>query len=92
MSTMTLENFLIKDDFESRLDAHLSAQITHLDIRFAELQAHMDMRFAELQARMDKHFDHTMAKLDHNFRFMIITQSIILAAVVRPYVERLMSL
>lgn len=70
MSTMTREDILTKDYFESRLDAHMAAQKAHID----------------------KLFDEHNAKLDHNFRFMIITQFIIIAAVVWPYVERLMSL
>jgi ubiquinone biosynthesis protein UbiJ len=52
-----------------------------LAARFAEQDASIDSRIAELEA-----------KVDGNHRIFIWTQAIIMAAVILPYLERLMAL
>ncbi|MDA0687030.1 MAG: hypothetical protein O2948_00180 [Proteobacteria bacterium] len=56
-----------------------------LAARFAEQNAYFDTRFAELESRL-------VTKIDSNQRVAAITQAIIIAAVVLPYLERLMAL
>ncbi len=57
----------------------------YLVARFAEQNAYIDTRFAELESKLT-------TKIDSNQRVASITQAIIIAAVVLPYLERLMAL
>lgn len=58
---------------------------SRLDARFVEQKAYMDPRFAQLEANLE-------GKIDSNQRVFAVTQTIIIAAVVLPYLERLMAL
>ena len=49
-------------------------------------------RFAEQNARIDTRFSELEAKVDSNHRVFVWTQAIIMAAVILPYLERLMAL
>jgi len=53
---------------------------SRLEVRFAQQNARIDTRIAELEA-----------KVDSNNRVFIWTQAIIMAAVIIPYLERLMT-
>ena len=77
---VNLESLVTKDYFESRLEARFAQQNARIDTRFAEQDARIDTRFAELEA-----------KVDSNNRVFIWTQAIIMAAVIIPYLERLMA-
>lgn len=63
-----------------------------LAARFAEHNARIDTRFAEQKAYMDARFAAQDAKIDANQRVFVWTQAIIMAAVILPYLERLMAL
>lgn len=78
---VNLESLVTKDYFESRLSA-----------RFAEQDARVDVRFAEQKAYMDTRFVHLEAKIGSNFRLFTWTQAIVMAAVILPYLERLLVL
>ena len=64
----------------------------YLAARFAEQNAVIDTRFAEQKAYVDTRFAKLEAKVDSNNRVFIWTQAIIMAAVILPYLERLMAL
>ena len=64
----------------------------YLAARFAEQNATIDTRFAEQKAYVDTRFAKLEAKVDSNNRVFIWTQAIIMAAVILPYLERLMAL
>ena len=49
-------------------------------------------RFAEQDARIDARFARLEARIDGNFRIFTWTQAIIMAAVIVPYLERLMAI
>ena len=67
-----------------------------LAARFAEQNAVIDTRFAQQFAQQntqwEKRFVQLEAKVDSNNRVFIWTQAIIMAAVILPYLERLMAL
>jgi len=63
-----------------------------LAARFAEQKAYLDTRLSEQDVRWDKRFAHLEAKVDSNHRFFMWTQAIVVAAVILPYLERLMAL
>ena len=49
----------------------------------------LNARLVELEARVDARFAKLEAKVDGNHRVFIWTQAVILAAVIIPYLERL---
>lgn len=67
-----------------------------LAARFAEQNAVIDTRFAEQFAQQNVHwenrFAHLEVKVDSNHRVFVWTQAIIMAAVILPYLERLVAL
>lgn len=64
----------------------------YLAARFAEQNAYIDIRFAEQDTRWEKRFSQLESKVDSNHRVFIWSQAIIMAAVILPYLERLMAL
>lgn len=62
----------------------------YLAARFAEQNASIDTRFAEQQAYMDTRFAELKAEIDTKFRVLSIMVGIVMAAVVLPYLERIM--
>lgn len=68
----------------------------YLAARFAEQNANIDTRFAEQFAqqnmRWENRFAQLEAKVEGNHRVFIWTQAIIMAAVILPYLERLIAL
>jgi flagellar biosynthesis/type III secretory pathway protein FliH len=76
----------------SRIDSRFAEQDARIDTRFAEQDARIDTRFAEQDTRFDTRFAKLEAKVDSSQRINFWFQSIILAAVVIPYLERLMPL
>jgi len=80
---------LVTRDF---LAARFAEQNANIDIRFAEHKAYIDTRFAEQDARWEKRFAQLESRVDSNHRVFIWTQAIIMAAVIIPYLERLMAL
>ncbi len=83
--TVNLESLVTKDYFESRSDTRFAEQKSYIDTRFAEQNAYIDTRFAEIEARLG-------GKIDSNQRVFSVTQTIIIAAVILPYLERLLAL
>lgn len=49
-------------------------------------------RFTEQNASIDIHFAEQNAKIDSNHRIFVWTQAVIMAAVLIPYLERLLAL
>lgn len=80
---------LVTKDF---LAARFAEQNASIDTRFAEQNASIDMRFSELNASIDTRLARQDAKIDSNHRIFIWTQAIIMAAVLIPYLERLLAL
>ncbi|MEZ5490292.1 MAG: hypothetical protein R3F50_08230 [Gammaproteobacteria bacterium] len=77
---------------DARIDTRFAEQDARIDTRFAEQNARIDARFAEQDARIDTRFAELEAKVDSNHKLVIWTQAIIMAAVILPYLERLMAL
>ena len=88
---MNLESLVTKEFFESRLSVRFAAQEARVDTRFAEQDARIDSRFAEQDARIDTRFAELQAKVGSNHRIFLWTQAIIMAAVILPYLERLVA-
>lgn len=74
------------------LAARFAEQDARWDKRFNQLMTALDSRFAEQDVKWEKRFAPLAAKVDSNFRFFLWTQAIVLAAVILPYLERLMAL
>ncbi len=80
---------LVTKDYQS---ARFAEQKAYIDCLFAEMKAYIDIRIAEQDMRWEKRFVQLEAKVDSNHRVFIWTQAIIMAAVILPYLERLMAL
>ena len=80
---------LVTKDF---LAARFAEQNASIDTRFAEQNASIDTRFIEQSASIDTRFAQQNAKIDSNHRIFVWTQAIIMAAVILPYLERLLAL
>ena len=85
---VNLESLVTKD----YLAARFAEQKAYIDTRFAEQNAYIDKRFAEQNAYIDRRFAEQDAKIDGNHRVFMVTQAIVMAAVILPYLERLMAL
>ncbi len=70
---------MLAEAFNGNLESLVTKEF--LAARFAEQRAYMDTRFAQQDA-----------KIDSNFRIFTWAQAIIMAAVILPYLERLMAL
>ena len=79
---------LVTKDF---LAARFAEQNASIDTRFAEHSASINTRFAVQGASIDTRFAEQNAKIDSNHRIFIWTQAIIMAAVILPYLERLLA-
>ena len=60
----------------------------YLAAQMAEQRAYMDTRFAEI----DSSFDSLRAEFDSKFRTLYVMFSIMMGAVILPYLERLLAL
>ncbi|MFM1895620.1 MAG: hypothetical protein RLZZ385_694 [Pseudomonadota bacterium] len=82
------------DVLTEAFNVNLESLVTkdYLAARFAEQDARWDRRMAELDVKWEQRFARLTAKVDSNFRVFQWTQAIILAAVILPYLERLMAL
>lgn len=78
---VNLESLVTKD----YLAAQLAAQM-------AEQRAYMDIRFAETRSELDTKIDSRFAELDSKIRTLYVMVSIIMGAVILPYLERLLAL
>ena len=74
------------------IDTKFAEQNAHIEKRFAEQQIYMDRRFADQQTYMDKRFSEQDAKIDANHRVFVWSQAVIMAAVLIPYLQKLMAL
>lgn len=74
---------VLNEAFNVNLEALVTREYleSRLDARFSEQKSYMDTRFAQLEG-----------KIDSNQRVFYVTQSLIMAAVILPYLERLLSL
>ena len=81
---------VLTEAFNVNLDALVTKDF--LAARFAEQNASIDIRFAEQNASIDTRFAEQNAKIDGNHRIFVLTQAIIMAAVILPYLERLLAL
>ena len=96
---VNLESLVTKDF----LAARFAEQNAAIETRFAEQHAHWEKRFSEQDSRWEKRyleqdshwenrFAHLESKVDSNHRVFVWTQAIVMAAVMLPYLERLMAL
>ncbi|MEQ8953609.1 MAG: hypothetical protein RLN96_06490 [Pseudomonadales bacterium] len=81
---MNLESLVTKD----YLAAQFAEQNASIDKRFVEQKAYIDTRYAELKAYIDTRFSEQNA----NFRVITVMLSIVMLAVVIPFLERLLAL
>ena len=96
---VNLESLVTKDYLAARfaeqkayIDTRFAERNAYTDTRFAEQNAYIDKRFAEQNAYIDRRFAEQDAKIDGNHRIFMVTQAIVMAAVILPYLERLMAL
>ena len=92
---VNLESLVTKD----YLAAQMAEQRAYMDTRFAEQDVRNDKRFAQQDvtfdrrfAEIDNRFAELKADIDGRFRTLYVMFSIMMAAVVLPYLERLFSL
>ena len=85
---VNLESLVTKD----YLAAQMTEQRAYMDIRFAEQEARFDKRFAEMDARIDSLRAELKAEFDSKFRTLYVMFSIMMGAVILPYLERLLAL
>lgn len=85
---VNLESLVTKD----YLAAQMAAQRAYMDTRFAEQDAKFEKRFAEIDARIDSLRAELTAEFDSKFRTLYVMFSIMMAAVILPYIERLFAL
>ncbi|MEX0962828.1 MAG: hypothetical protein WDZ52_02140 [Pseudohongiellaceae bacterium] len=81
---VNLDTLVTKD----YLAAQFAETKASVDTRFVEQKAYIDTSLAELKAYMDVRF----AQIDNRLRFFTWTQTIVIAAVVIPLLERLAAL
>ncbi|MDA1371535.1 MAG: hypothetical protein O2971_12350 [Proteobacteria bacterium] len=81
---------VLTEAFNVNLDALVTKDF--LAARFAEQNASIDTRFAEQNASIESRFAEQNAKIDANHRIFVWTQAIIMAAVILPYLERMLLL
>ena len=85
---VNLESLVTKD----YLAAQMAEQRAYMDIRFAEQDARFEKRFAEMDARIDSLRSEMKAEFDSKFRTLYFMFSIMMGAVILPYLERLLAL
>jgi len=85
------------------MDTRFAEQQAYMDKRFAEQKADTDKRFTEQQVYTDRsiaalrvdmmeQFAKQQSQIDSNQRVFVWTQAIVVAAVLLPYLERMMAL
>jgi len=79
-------------DQNAYMDKRFAEQKADIDTRLAEQKADLDTSLAEQRADMNARFAEQDAKIDSNHRVFVWTQAVVMAAVILPYIERLMSL
>jgi hypothetical protein len=96
---VNLEALVTKDFLAARFaeqNAYIETRFLEQDARWekriAELDIRWEKRFAELDIRWEKRFAQQEGKVDSNQRVFVWTQAIVMAAVILPYLERLMAL
>jgi hypothetical protein len=92
---VNLESLVTKD----YLAAQMAEQRAYMDTRFAEQDAKFDKRFAEQNTKFDRRFAEIDARLetlradfDGKFRTLYVMFSIMMAAVILPYLERILAI
>ena len=78
-------------EHSASIDTRFAEHNASIDTRFAEQNASIDSRFSEQGASIDTRFAEQNAKIDSNHRIFVWTQAIIMAAVILPYLERLLA-
>ncbi len=77
---------------QAEVQAEVLTEAFTVNLESLVTKDYLAARFAEQSARMDTRFAQLDAKIDSNFRIFTWTQAIIMAAVILPYLERLMAL
>lgn len=81
---------VLTEAFNVNLESLVSKE--YLAAQMAEQRAYMDTRFAEQESRIDSFRVELKAEFDSKFRTLTVMMSIIMAAVILPYLERLLAL
>lgn len=81
---VNLESLVTKDF----LAARFAEQNAAIDTRFTEQQAYIDTKFEQVKTR----FAEQKADTDTNFRVLFWIQGILVAGIVLPYLQRLLTL
>jgi ABC-type phosphate transport system auxiliary subunit len=101
LESLVTKDYLAAQMAEQRayMDSRFAEQDAKFDKRFAEQDAKFDKRFAEQNAKFDRRFAEIDARLetlradfDGKFRTLYVMSSILLAAVLLPWLERLLAL
>jgi len=79
-------------EHDARWEKRFTEQNILWEKRFAEQNVVWEKRFAEQNIVWEKRFAQLEAKVDSNQRIFTWTQAIVVAAVILPYLERLMAL
>jgi len=77
---------------QAEAQAELLTEAFNVNLESLVTKDYLAARFAEQNAVIDTWFDKLEAKLDSNNRIIMRNQAIIMAAVILPYLERLMAL
>ena len=76
---------------QAEVQAEVLTEAFNVNLESLVTKENLSARFAEQKAYIDTRFAEQDTKIDSNFRVFLVTQSIIMAAVILPYLERLAS-
>ncbi|MEX0965035.1 MAG: hypothetical protein WDZ52_13445 [Pseudohongiellaceae bacterium] len=77
---------------QAEIQAEVLTEAFNVNLESLVTKEFLAARFSEQNAAMGTRFAQLEAKVDTNFRFFLWTQAIVIAAVILPYLERLMAL
>ena len=77
---------------QAELQAEVLTEAFNLNLESLVTKDYLAARFAEQNAGIDARLAKLEAKVDSNHRIFVWTQAVIMAAVVLPFLERLMAL
>lgn len=77
---------------QAEVQAEVLTEAFNVNLESLVTKDFLAARLAEQNVELEKRFAQIEAKIDGNFRIFVWTQAIIMAAVILPYLERLMAL
>jgi ABC-type phosphate transport system auxiliary subunit len=94
LESLVTKDYLAAQMAEQRayMDTRFAEQDAKFDKRFAEQNVKFDRRFAEIDARLDALRAELKADFDGKFRTLYVMFSIMMAAVILPWLERILAI